>query len=198
MTPANLLQKLSSEFSVCWNWVHYSIFIWLKFALKISNYVNPIEWILRIPLVRNFYRRHGVDDFSGCVDRHVMNDEEKGINIVWAGSNMGVLIGLTIMSAFNVVQGMSGKPLFQTIWSHEPYALMYIGLIVTAAGVFNYLTLFRGDKYLVYFHKFEVLERNIRIKNHCFSALVIVLIFVFFAFSLSLLPKPEIDGIAPR
>lgn len=191
MKSTDHLQKLSSKFLICWNWIHYSIFIWLKFALKISNYLNPIDWVLRIPFVINFYRRHGVDNFPDFVDQHVMNDKETGLNIVWAGSNMGFLVGITMMGVFNVVQGVLGKPLFPIIWSHRPYALMFIGLIVTAAGVFNYLTLFRHDKYLVYFRKFEVLERNIRIRNHCVSALVIILIFVFFAFSLSLLPKSK-------
>lgn len=189
MKTTNLLQKLSSKFSVCWNGVHYSIFIWLKWALKISNYVNPVDWMLRIPSVKNFYRRHGVDDLSGFVDRHVMNDEEKGLNITCAGLCMGVLAALIIMGAFNLTQGVLDKPLFHIIWSHRSYALMFVGLIVTIAGIFNYLILFRHDKYLIYFRKFEVMERDIRIRNHCVSVLVIVLIFIFFAFSLSLLPK---------
>lgn len=111
---------------------------------------------------------------------------------------MGLLVALVIWSALNVVLGLQDKSLFQIIGPHRLSTLLCFVLIVTAAGVFNHLTLFRHHQYRTYFRRFEALDRNSRIRIHFISALVILFILAVFAFSLGFLPELHARGAPPR
>ena len=40
------------------NIIHYKLFVWYRYIDRITNYINPIWWIVSIPIVKRFYAKY--------------------------------------------------------------------------------------------------------------------------------------------
>jgi hypothetical protein len=47
-----------------WNGIHFCVFVWLCSLYRVLDHLNPVTWILAIPQVKSWYRKHGIEDMS--------------------------------------------------------------------------------------------------------------------------------------
>jgi len=172
-----------------WNLLHFYLFIWFKHAHSIFNQLNPITYFFKIPIVKNFYAKRGISDMNKFADEVVFNDREKGIIIIWAGVQIGGIFIFIEYAIFNIVQGCIGKSLINQIWENKVYASLFVIMLLSAAGLFNYFVVFRNDMYLKYFNEFEKLPKKSKRNYGWLSFLAIILILVFLVFSFVLVPS---------
>lgn len=167
-----------------WNLLHYNLFIWYQNAHKIFNYINPFSHLFKIPFVKKFYAKNGVDDMKQHIETRIFHDKEKGINSVWAGIQIGGLFVIIEYGIFNIIQGLIGKSLIHTIWEDNIFAIVFVILLVGIAGLFNYFALFKSDKYLIYFDEFEKWPKIKRVNYGwgCVMAVVLIIIFLIISF----------------
>jgi len=141
-----------------WNIIHYSIF---KFERNTSYFINlPIRWLFGLFFEISFIKK-GLkkrDSSKGeifDVSEKVVNDSISGINIIISGIQMGGILVFIEYSIFNFVQGYIGMSLIQHVWENDNYKILAILALLVLPGIFNYLVLFRRNKYLKYFKEFE-------------------------------------------
>ncbi|WP_161531918.1 hypothetical protein [Riemerella anatipestifer] len=170
-----------------WNYIHVSVF---KFAISFFNLfskIDPINLILRIPFIVRAYEKRGIKNPSKQIDNIIFRDKEAGWIVTWAGIQMGGLLVLIEYSLFNFLQAILGRMLIQYIWENIVYKLLFVFGSLVIPGIINYYSLWKNEKYLDYFKKFEKESRSTRIKWFLISIVVIVGILLLLIFSFWLL-----------
>jgi len=173
-----------------WNYIHYTIFNFYKTIYKLLSYIDPFRLIYKIPAIKKFYAKGGIDDMNQFTDEVIFNNKMFGLHSIWAGIQMGGLIILIEYGIFNIVQTLSGKLLIQVFW--EPGSsykwLFLIGLLVIP-WILNEKLLFKNDKYLKYFDEFDREPKEVTRKWAWISFGIIMGILVFFVLSFVPLSK---------
>jgi hypothetical protein len=162
-----------------WNVVYYNLYL---LDIKISylfNFINPIYWLNKIPAVKKYHLKHGVDDMNTLTNR-TFNNPKSGLSSIWAGSAMGGLLVLVGYGLFNVVEAITNKPQINTIWKDGLHFSLYFILLLLPVIIINNYLLFRKNKYLNYFKEFEKLTNKQRTTYRWVSLIVVVLILFFF------------------
>lgn len=173
-----------------WNLIHYYLYIWQKTAYRVLDYIILCFWLNKIPVVKNFYARHGIPDLNKFVDKVVFDNRRFGFNIILAGAHAGGLLVLIEFGLFMIAQTFLGDTLLRYISTSSIYRYsfaIFFGLIVT--GLFDYFTLFRKNKYLKYFREFDKMPRSKRLKYGWLCFLTVLMILLFFVGSLVLYCK---------
>jgi hypothetical protein len=163
-----------------WNLVHYHLFLFLKKAHFLFSYINPFRLFYKIPGIKKFYAKHGIKDMNKFVDEVGFNNPVTGINSIWAGMYMGGLLILLEYSIFNFIQAFLGKSLIQYIYRDQENKILFLLLLLTFAGLINYFTLFKNDRYLTYFKEFEQMPKQEKKKYPWVSFVVVLLILLIF------------------
>lgn len=166
-----------------WNLLHYNFFLWQKNAHRIFNYINPIRYFLKIPSVKKFYAKHGIDDMNKFSDDKIFNNKKVGINSIRAGVNMGGVFILLEYIIFNLIQIIISKPLIKYVWEEKTNFILFVIILLGIAGLFNYFTLFKNDRYLTYFKEFEKMSDSQKRKYQIFSSISVVIIITLFFIS---------------
>lgn len=172
-----------------WNLLHFYFFVWHTNAHLIFNYINPIVYISKLPVIKNFYSKHGIDDINSFSNEKVFNEKKIGINSIWSGVQKGGMFIFIEYSFFNIVQGLSGKVFINILMENKFYFGILILIFLFIAGFFNYNVLFKNDKYLEYFNEFEKMTKTQKLKTGWLCFLVVLLLIMFLVFSFSFVPK---------
>lgn len=173
-----------------WNYVHYTIFNFYIKAYKLLSYIDPFRLIYKIPTIRKFFAKGGVEDMNQFTDDVIFNNKLSGLNSIWAGIHMGGLLILIEYGLFNIFQAILGKSLIQYVW--EPgsnYKWIFIISLLVLPWIVNERLLFKNDKYLKYFDKFDKEPKKVRYKWTGISFGIILGTWAFFILSFIPLSK---------
>ena len=110
----------------------------------------------------------------------ILNNPKSGISSIWSGSFMGVLIVLIEYGLFNIIQGITKKPLIIYIWKDNTHFIIYLILLLGPTLLINNYLLFGKDKFLNYFKEFEMMPKEKKSVYGWLTFLVIAIIFLFF------------------
>jgi len=142
----------------CWNFLHYSIF---RFENNVSYFINSfVKWFFglffEIPIIKKGFEKRGFSkrQILGLSERS-LNNSISGVNIIIAGVQMGGILIFIEYSIFNFVQVFLGRSLIQYVWENDLCKILFVLLFLIIPGVFNYLVLFKKDRYLLYFNEFN-------------------------------------------
>ncbi|WP_370901606.1 hypothetical protein [Chryseobacterium gossypii] len=172
-----------------WNYVYYTIFNFYKKIYKLLSYIDPFKLVYKIPAVKKFFAKGGIDDMNQFTDEVIFNNKLAGLHSIWAGIQMGGLIILLEYGLFNIFQAIIGKPLIQYIWESRLYKWVFIiGLLFIPWGL-NEKLLFKSNKYLKYFDEFDEEPKSVRYKWTSISLGIIVGVLVFFISSFFLMSR---------
>ncbi|RQO41571.1 hypothetical protein DBR39_02775 [Chryseobacterium sp. KBW03] len=167
-----------------WNYVHYTIFNFYKIIYRLLSYIDPFRLLYKIPAIKNFYSKRGIEDMNQFTDDVIFNDKVSGLHSIWAAIQMGGLIILIEYGLFNIFQAVLGKSLIQIFW--EPgssYKWIFIIGLLVLPWIINEKLLFKNNKYLKYFDEFDKEPKKIRHKYAWISLGIILGIITFFVLS---------------
>jgi hypothetical protein len=170
------------DFTWYWNMVHYCIYLFVVNVFKLMNYLNPLYYILKIRGVKRYYAKHGVDDMQGLTTT-VSNNPKTGINSIHAG---GLIIGLTgflLFGIFDCSQLFFSISLDDLVFKNDTNGTLLVLCLFVLSFLFNYITLFRGNKYLEYFKEFDKIEASEKTIYYWMSLIVVTFIIAFFIIS---------------
>jgi len=169
-----------------WNYIYYSIYLFESnitlFFRKILNFIfHPLT---RISYLKNNLEKRGssFEDIDNVAIR-VLNDPRYGKSITIAGIQMGGLLILIEYSLFNFLQVILDKSLIQYVWGDRIYRWIFLIGLLIIPGIINYILLWKNDKYLEYFKKFEKEPKSIK-HRWCWISFGVV-IGVIFSLALS-------------
>jgi len=165
-----------------WNMVHYCIYLFFINVFKLMNYLNPLYYILKIKGVKRYYAKHGVDDMQGLTTR-VSNNPKTGINSIHAGGLMIGLIGVLLFGIFDYSQLFFSASLDDLVFRNDTNDTLFLLCLIILSFLFNYLTLFKGNKYLEYFKEFDEMDGAKKIEYYWMSLIVVLFIISFFIIS---------------
>jgi hypothetical protein len=157
------------------NILHYCIY---KFEYKlhlISNKLNPILWIYKLPYLKRKFEEKGISDVEKEFNKAFAN-KENGLSIMVSG---GAIIGIVFFLILSLVILL--KRLFNMDLALEISHFVFIAVL---SIILCYFFIFKNDKYLAYFKKYENWSRTERLKYGWISlttiSLVIILFFISF------------------
>ncbi len=152
-----------------WNLVHYFVYRGVYRFHLLSRMINPIRLLHQLPIQKRLYAKKGID-VNYEIDQ-VWKRPESGLATIFAG---GAMHGLLILIC------LGSGCLYLAVRRETPGTDIYPFLITGAItfGV-NHLVLFRQDKYLDYFRKFEKMEGTERRKWAWLTLAVIIGIVSF-------------------
>ncbi len=131
-----------------WNIVHYFVYRGFYRFHVVTEKINPLRLIFRMPSVKRFYARKGVDVLSE-VDKAWQNPEA-GLSNMFAGIVMHVLIGMICSGIIFFYIGI-----FKIDFTVRLIPAVVVFLIPL---VVNHLVLFKQDKYLNYFKELDEMK----------------------------------------
>lgn len=137
--------------------VYYFLNKWEVMTQNIFNY--PILLLLRNDKVKKLYAKRGVENPEAVV-KDAVNNPKTGTNSIIAGIHMGGLLVMLEYSIFNFIQAFIGESLVQYFFKDVISFVFFLITFLLPAGVINHFLLFKNDKYLKYFKKFDKAFKN--------------------------------------
>lgn len=153
--------------------VYYFLNKWEVMTQNLFNY--PILLLLRSDKVRKLYAKRGVENPEEVV-KSAVNNPETGANSLIVGIHMGVLLVMLEYSIFNFIQILIGKYFIQYFFKDILSFMFFIITFLLPAGIVNYFLLYKKDKYLTYFKKFDKEFQNYS-RKYAWKSFFIVLSF---------------------
>lgn len=162
---------------IFWQKIHYNIYKFNCFT-QIYIFGLPITLLLKNKYIIKQYEKRGVKNPSEIVRRTLINPRTSTVNWLTDGC-MILLIGLIIFSFLNFLATITGY----LIWEDWPF-LVYFIIIVFPSILINYFTLWKNDKYLVYYKEFDKEPKKVRLKWAwiTFSTIVLIVILLIISF----------------
>lgn len=172
---------MAKRFIVFWQFLHYVIYSLLRSSQRAVNrvfsFANHIGFAKRLWARRGV---HGGKDIKKKIDSWTTDPKRSYISIE-AGVYTGSLSGILIFTMLIFVVGALGLDVGNVVGEHY---LVHALWIVVVSGVFNYYILFKGDRYLSDFARFEKIPpRKLRMYK-LLTCLFIVCIPILFCISL--------------
>lgn len=160
-----------------WNLVFYNVYRWEKLTQRFFSYL--VIFFLKNKKVKNAYEKRGVKNPDILIN-NILNNQETGLNNVFASIHMGGLLVLLEYGIFNFIQVMAGKSIIQDVWSNNNNILPFLVILLVPSGLFNYFILFKKDKYLKYFKEFNKMPKDKKLE-YSWKSLYIILLFWMFS-----------------
>jgi hypothetical protein len=158
-----------------WNIIHFFVNAFLNKANMALDKISPFTLILKIPAIENLIiKRGGSIEMINNAASNVTTNPILSVNSWYASL---VMIAMPFMFFFGfhnfyfLIFNDRRIPSFEIYI----YPLLIYGVI---SGFINYFLLFRHDKYIKYFKKFEKLSREWKVKWAWISAGVILFPFL--------------------
>lgn len=172
---------MKSRFLWWWNLLHFHIYIWVCNWHLLFRYINPLFWLGRVPSVRKFWSKRGIDDINSFTDNVVFNNEISGVSTIKSGAIIVALTMLVEIIFYNLFRAV-----FKFDFPEYDREIVVWFLLLPALGV-NYFSIFLNKKYLKYFSEFKKRESSITIKNGviCFAIIVLIVFSFFCSFRLN-------------
>lgn len=155
---------------------------------NVFNY--PILFLLRNDKIRKQYAKRGVQDPEAAV-KYALNNPKTGTNSIIAGIHMGGLLVMFEYSIFNIIQVIVGKYLIQYFFKDAISVILFLIVFLVPAGIINYFLLFKDDKYLGYFKKFDKSFKGKGSKYGWLSFFIVLSFFLLIVLSFVILVKAK-------
>ena len=174
-----------------WNRIYYSIFLFecnaSFFFRGIFKFISPFR---RIKFFRQALEIRGssFEEIDKAVIK-VLNNPEYGKSSMIAGKQMGGLLIVVEYSLLNFLEAITGKDLVPIVSESPTHFLIFILGLMGIQGVINYYLLWKDDKYLTYFKKFNKESQDVKRTWGWISLGVIVGLILLFIFSFWVLEK---------
>jgi hypothetical protein len=162
-----------------WNMIHYCVYLFFINIFKLMNYINPLNYVLKIRRIKQSYSKRGVDDIETLIST-VSNNPKTGINSIHAGGLMIGLTGFLLFGIFDYSQLLFSTSLDDLVFKNQTNGMLFLLALIVPSLLFNYFTLFRGNRYLTYFKEFDKIEINEKKKYYWMSFIIILFIVAFF------------------
>jgi hypothetical protein len=169
-----------------WNLLFYMLY---KLDLNLHllfNHINPFRLIYKIKIIAKFYQKRGISDMGALIDNNFSN-KSYGISITRAGGVLAVPIILVEYGVFNFIQLLLNKPLIKYVFENVYYLIPFLIVLITPAGIILDFTVYKNDRYLKYFQKFEKENYDQSMKYRLLVVSVFIFSFLFFIFSFHIL-----------
>lgn len=156
------------------NILHFCVFkVNHKFYLLYDK-IDPFNFIHKLPFQKKRYEKLGINPIKKF--NNIFENKTYGFSVTVAG---GLLLGILFLFFWGVVNFLIGAP-EGFISLTTPHMLISIFLSVS----FSYLFVFKQDKYLIYFKKFELWPKSAKVKYSLISFGFIVAVFCFLILSI--------------
>jgi hypothetical protein len=161
------------------NIIHYCLYKADSKRHLLSNKLNPFVLIGKIPAVKKKFEEQGTSLLG--VTNKVWGDKRYGFSIMISG-------GTLVASSSFLIWGITTTTasLFDFYFSVKPVHLIVYGL---ASFAICHFTVFKGDKYLRYFKRFEKWSKADKLKYGLLTFAFVVGSIFFWLFSFRFLPK---------
>lgn len=153
--------------------VHYFLNKWEVLTQNIFNY--PVLLFLRNEKIKKMYAKRGVQNPEEAV-KYAVNNPKTGTNSIIAGIHMGGLLVMLELSIFNFIQVIADKFVIQYFFRDAFSVILLLVVFLVPAGVVNYFILFKDDKYLRYFKKFD---KTLKGKNRKYGWISFFIVLCF-------------------
>lgn len=166
--------------------VYYFLNKWEVMTQNIFNY--PILLLLRNDKVKKLYAKRGVENPEDVV-KDAVNNPKTGTNSIIAGIHMGGLLVMLEYSVFNFIQAFIGESLVQYFFKDVISFVFFLITFLLPAGIVNYFLLYKKDKYLKYFKKFDKAFKNNSRKYGWRSFFIVTSFYLLVVFSFVVLVR---------
>lgn len=171
-----------SGFTSLWQRIYFNIFTFNKFT-QINIVGLPVLLFLRNKHIKKAYQKRGVADPEKTVRRVLV--DRKNSTIVWLTDGfMCILIMIIFFTIVNLLSAAVGTMLMANL---NKIVFVAVCLILTMG--FNYIVLWKNDKYVDYFEKFEKEPKVKKRKWAWISFGVVVGIFLLMILSFAIMTK---------
>lgn len=152
-----------------WNIIHYCAYNGDYKLHLLFNNINPIVLLLRIPFIKKFYSKKGVDVESNL--NTAFKRPDVGLSSMRVGGLMYVLIFFFQLGIIEFFLGITrARPQGIFLIAIPPFIISII---------LNYILLFKKNKYLKYFNEFDKMDKSFKRKWSWISFGVIIGILLF-------------------
>jgi hypothetical protein len=160
------------------NIIHYCFY---KLDYKIhmfSNKLNPFLLLGKIPAIKRKFEEQGTTHLE--VVNKVWTDRSFGFGIMISGSAIVILVFIMILSIYDILNFLLNYPIDNLTY---PFVFNMI-----LAYLICHFAVFKKDKYIMHFKKFDKWSKREKIKYALISFTYIVLTFILFIYSFRFLP----------
>lgn len=164
-----------------WKFLHFSIYSWLRYFQLTTN--RMLGYCLRFEFAKHLWARRGVygeDAIKKRINFETANAKWSPV-VLQAGIHMG---GILVILQFSIVFFILGILGGEALSLFFEYVYFYGLIFLVLAGVINYFLLFKEDRYLIDFAKFEKLPRRALLKYKILSFFLICSVIASFFISL--------------
>lgn len=168
-----------------WNLIFYNMYKWEVKLYRILDYVDPFYWLNKTTRFKEHRSKYGVDDMNKLKE-NIMTNPNAGFGLYPVYASIGGLFVLFELVFLNISLLLVNCPL-SNILENTSTKIVVFGLIILLAILFNQVTLYRNNKYLDYFEKFNTLADRRKSFYGLLCLFVIVVIIGSFFATLSLL-----------
>ncbi|WP_306350835.1 hypothetical protein [Flavobacterium sp. '19STA2R22 D10 B1'] len=161
----NKLELYLNVIHFCYYKAHYKLHL-------LTNKINPFRLIHKLPFQKRRYEKLGID-IQKEIDS-VFGNKNFGMSVTVAG---GILLGLLFFLIFGVV-GLIHK-LFNT----DNLGTIYFIIFGILSGIVCYVFVFKNDKYIKYFDKFDKWTRDEKRKYCWFTFIATIIVFCLWILS---------------
>lgn len=153
------------------NILHYFVY---RLAYKLhlfSNKINPILLIYKLPFFKRKFKEKGIVDIEKEINT-AFGDKDSGLSIMVSG---GVIIGMVFFLILAIVILLKRLLGFDFALGINHFIFIAVLSIISC-----YFLVFKKDKYLVYFKKYESWPKSEKIKYEWIIFIFIVLVILLF------------------
>ena len=163
------MKKIDFFFNVlhfCFYRIHYKLHLF-------ANKINPFWLLAKLPFFQRRYKKLGIDIHKE-VDK-AFSDKVGGLSIMVAGGVLLAVLFFFFLTTIIILNGLIGPNVGLS-------AMLFVvcGALSAAA---SYFYVFRKDKYLHYFNRFEKWSKYDMRKYSCITLGFVLAVFCLFVFS---------------
>jgi hypothetical protein len=177
--------KIIHRIDILWNALHYCIFIWIRAVVSGLEYLSPIPWLLKKVLPFSPKKGITVDQYK-TLNAQMFMGTANSYSANWAHYQIGGVFVLIEFIALNILLSIAGLDLWLNL--EESKLLMIVGgsIMLWVNWRWNNRFLYRDDRYLLFFAKFEKKPKMTKLWYSVASIAFIAFLFVLFLLSMAL------------
>jgi len=157
------------------NILHYCIYLVDCKSHFLSNKINPLLLLYKLPFAKRRFKKLGFEDPMEAYNSG-FTDKNFGYSIMVSGGAMAGIVAIFLVSLYGI--------LMNKLYDDYILSLNHFILFALLAYLICYLLVFKKDKYLIYFEKYETWTRFEKRKYVLLSLGFIVGVIIIFFISL--------------
>lgn len=174
-----MLKEMTEKIELWLNIVHYCIYkVDYKLHL-LSNKLNPFLLLGKIPALKRKFEEQGTTQEE--VVNKVWSNRRYGFGVMVSGGGLAIILFFIVWTIFLLLNSLLKHPIN---FSWPPFAVC-----MAIAYAICHLLVFRKDRYIKYFKKFDKWTRQEKWKYGILSFAFIVGVVVLWLYSFRFLPR---------